>query len=295
MKEVLFTGSGVALVTPFHDDFSINYDKLEQLVEYQIENGTDMILACGTTGESSTMTEQEHLSVIRFVIEKVKGRVPVMAGTGSNDTKTALSLSLEAKEAGADCVLLVTPYYNKTSQKGLIEHYNYIADNVKMPCVVYNVPARTGLNILPETYLELSRNPYIVATKEANGNIAAAVKTAALCGDELPIYSGDDSQTIPVVSIGGKGIISVMANALPRPMHDIAALAVKGDFKKSLAVNNEYFDLMEACSADVNPIPVKYIMNRMGLACGPCRMPLTSMTDENMAKVDAVLKKHGLI
>lgn len=295
MKEVLFTGSGVALVTPFHEDFSINYDELERLVEYQIENGTDCILACGTTSEASTMTEEEHLEVIRFIVEKVKGRIPVMAGTGSNDTRTALKLSTQAKEAGADSLLLVTPYYNKTSQKGLIEHFNYIADNVKMPCILYNVPSRTTVNILPETYLALSKNPYIVATKEANGNIASVAKTAALCGDELHIYSGDDSQTIPVASLGGKGIISVFANALPRPIHDIADLATKGDFKKALALNNEYLDLMEAFFFDVNPIPVKYAMNRMGFACGPCRLPLTTMTDENNVKVDAVLKKHGLI
>lgn len=295
MKEVLFTGSGVALVTPFHDDFSINYDELEHLVEYQIENGTDSILACGTTSEASAMTEKEHLEVIRFIVEKVNGRIPVMAGTGSNDTRTALTLSSAAKEAGADCVLLVTPYYNKTSQKGLVEHYNYIANNVKMPCILYNVPSRTALNILPETYLELSKNPYIIATKEANGNIASVAKTAALCGDELHIYSGDDAQTIPIVSLGGKGIISVFANALPRPIHDIASLAVAGDYKKALELNNEYLDLMEAFFFDVNPVPVKYAMNRMGLSCGPCRLPLTTMTDANNAKVDAVLKKHNLI
>lgn len=295
MKEVLFTGSGVALITPFHEDFSINYSELERLVEYQIENGTDSIIACGTTSEASTMTEEEHLEVIRFIVEKVNGRIPVIAGTGSNDTKTALSLSLAAKDAGADCVLLVTPYYNKTSQKGLVEHYNYIANNVKMPCIVYNVPSRTALNILPETYLELSKNPYIIATKEANGNIASVAKTAALCGDELHIYSGDDVQTIPIVSLGGKGVISVFANALPRPIHDIAALAVAGDYKKARALNNEYLDLMEAFFYDVNPVPVKYAMNRMGFACGPCRLPLTTMSDKNNAKVDAVLEKHNLI
>lgn len=295
MKEVLFTGSGVALITPFHEDFSINYSELEHLVEYQIENGTDSIIACGTTSEASTMTEEEHLEVIRFIVEKVNGRIPVIAGTGSNDTKTALSLSLAAKDAGADCVLLVTPYYNKTSQKGLVEHYNYIANNVKMPCIVYNVPSRTALNILPETYLELSKNPYVIATKEANGNIASVAKTAALCGDELHIYSGDDVQTIPIVSLGGKGVISVFANALPRPIHDIAALAVAGDYKKALALNNEYLDLMEGLFFDVNPVPVKYAMNRMGFACGPCRLPLTTMSDQNNAKLDAVLEKHNLI
>lgn len=295
MKETLFTGSGVALVTPFNEDLSINYDQLEKLIEFQLENKTDAIIACGTTSEASTMTEQEHLDVIKFIISKVNGRVPVIAGTGSNDTRFCVELSLDAKKAGADGILVVTPYYNKTSQKGLIEHFNYVANETKIPMVLYNVPSRTGLNILPETYLELSKNPYIVATKEANGNIAALAKTVALCGDSLSVYSGDDVQTIPVTSLGGKGVISVFANALPRQMHDIASLAYEGNYKEALKLSNKYNDLMEAFFIDVNPVPVKYAMNKMGLNCGGCRMPLTSMTAENESKLDGILKKHNLI
>ena len=217
MKHMIFTGAATALVTPFHGDGSIAWDELERLVELQIEGGIDAIVACGTTGEAATMTTEEHTQVIRFIIEKVHGRVPVIAGTGSNDTQFCVELSQEAKELGADGLLLVTPYYNKTSQKGLLESFNYVADSVKMPCILYNVPSRTGCNIQPATYKELSKNPYIVAVKEANGDISATARTAALCGDELTIYSGEDNQTLPIMALGGKGVISVFSNACPAP------------------------------------------------------------------------------
>ena len=218
MKQVIFTGAATALVTPFDKNGDISWGEIERLVEFQIEGGIDAIVACGTTGEAATMTTEDHIKVIQFIIDRAKGRVPVIAGTGSNDTQFCVELSLEAKEAGADGLLLVTPYYNKTSQKGLIESFNYVADSVKMPCILYNVPSRTGCNIQPATYKELSKNPYIVAVKEANGDIAATARTAALCGDELTIYSGEDNQTLPVMALGGKGVISVFSNALPSVM-----------------------------------------------------------------------------
>lgn len=295
MKNCIFKGSGTAMITPFSEDDSINYEEIERIIENQIENGTDAIIACGTTAESATLTEQEHLDVIKFVIEKVKGRIPVIAGTGSNDSKFCLELSIDAKNAGADALLIVTPYYNKTSQKGLIEHYNYVANNVKMPIIAYNVPSRTGLNILPETYYELSKNEYIVAAKEANGNIPALTKTISICGDDFSIYSGDDILTYPIMTLGGKGVISVMSNALPKVMHDITAAILNGDFEtgRKLSINN--YDIEEALTLDVNPMPIKEMMNQMGYNAGKCRMPLTSMSDDAKAKISAVLKKHNLI
>ena len=204
MKHLIFSGAATALATPFDQQGNISWDELEQLVEFQVEGGIDAIVACGTTGEAATMTTEEHTQVIKFIIEKVKGRVPVIAGTGSNDTQFCVELSQEAKTLGADGLLLVTPYYNKTSQKGLIESFNYVADSVKMPCILYNVPSRTGCNIQPATYKELSKNPYIVAVKEANGDISATARTAALCGEDLTIYSGEDNQTLPIMALGGK-------------------------------------------------------------------------------------------
>lgn len=295
MKEILFKGSGVALVTPFDESRNINYEELAKLVEFQIENKTDAIIACGTTAEASTMTEQEHLDVIQFIIERTAGRIPVIAGTGSNNTRTAVELSCRAKELGADGLLLITPYYNKTSQKGLIEHFNYITEQAKLPAILYNVPSRTGLNILPETYQALSKNPYVVAAKEANGNIAALARTFALCGDELGVYSGEDNLTLPVIAMGGLGVISVFANALPRQMHDLCQAALNGDYNTARRLSNQYLDLMDGFFMDVNPIAVKDAMNRMGLTCGPCRMPLTSMTETNQQKMQALLASHGLV
>ena len=296
MKQVLFTGAATALVTPFDQNGAIAWEELERLVELQIAGGIDAIVACGTTGEAATMTTEEHTQVIRFIIEKVKGRVPVIAGTGSNDTQFCVELSLEAKELGADGLLLVTPYYNKTSQKGLIESFNYVADSVKMPCILYNVPSRTGCNIQPATYRELSKNPYIVAVKEANGDISATARTAALCGDELTIYSGEDNQTLPIMALGGKGVISVFSNALPGKMHELAAAMLRGDLETARKLDREYLDLMDGFFMDVNPIPIKEALYQMGvLQTNYCRMPLTTMTEEGAAKLNALLKKHGLV
>ncbi len=296
MKQVLFTGAATALVTPFDQNGAIAWEELERLVELQIAGGIDAIVACGTTGEAATMTTEEHTQVIRFIIEKVKGRVPVIAGTGSNDTQFCVELSLEAKELGADGLLLVTPYYNKTSQKGLIESFNYVADSVKMPCILYNVPSRTGCNIQPATYRELSKNPYIVAVKEANGDISATARTAALCGDELTIYSGEDNQTLPIMALGGKGVISVFSNALPGKMHELAAAMLRGDLETARKLDLEYLDLMDGFFMDVNPIPIKEALFQMGvLQTNYCRMPLTTMTEEGAAKLNALLKKHGLV
>ncbi len=296
MKELLFTGAGTALVTPFDQDGNILWEELEQLVEFQIENGIDSIIACGTTGEAATMTAEEHLKTIEFIIEKVRGRVPVIAGTGSNDTHFCVELSLEAKKLGADGLLLVTPYYNKTSQKGLEESFNYVADNVKMPCVLYNVPSRTGCNIQPTTYQKLSKNPYIVAVKEANGDTASVARTLALCGDQLAVYSGEDNQTLPIMALGGKGVISVFSNALPRQMHELSAAMLRGDLDSARKLNVEYLDLMDGFFMDVNPIPVKEALFRMGLiSTNFCRMPLTTMTEGNQEKLTALLKKHSLL
>lgn len=296
MKQLIFTGAATALVTPFDQQGNISWEELEKLVEFQIEGGIDAIVACGTTGEAATMTTEEHTQVIKFIIEKVKGRVPVIAGTGSNDTQFCVELSQEAKALGADGLLLVTPYYNKTSQKGLIESFNYVADHVKMPCILYNVPSRTGCNIQPATYKELSKNPYIVAVKEANGDISATARTAALCGDDLVIYSGEDNQTLPIMALGGKGVISVFSNALPGKMHELAAYMLEGNLDAARKLNVEYLDLMDGFFLDINPIPIKEAMYQMGLMrSNHCRMPLTTMTEDGKAKLTALLQKHGLV
>lgn len=292
MKEVLFTGAGVALVTPFNPDMSVNFDELERIIEFQIENGTDAIITCGTTGEAKTLSSLEHTAVIDFTVKKVNGRVPVIAGTGSNDTRYAVALSNEAKTLGVDGLLLVTPYYNKTSQRGLVQSFNYIADNVKMPCILYNVPSRTGVNIQPETYHALSMNPYIVATKEANGDISTLVKTMELCGDDLAIYSGEDVLTYPIISMGGKGVISVFSNIMPREMHEFTMAALENRTEEARALMFKYVDLMKALFMDVNPIPVKAAMNMMGFQCGSCRMPLVDMTDDMLASLRSTLSKH---
>lgn len=296
MKKLLFTGAGTALVTPFDQEGNILWEELEQLVEFQIENGIDAIIACGTTGEAATMTAEEHLKTIEFITEKVRGRVPVIAGTGSNDTLFCVELSLEAKKLGVDGLLLVTPYYNKTSQKGLEESFHYIADSVKIPCILYNVPNRTGCNILPATYQKLSKNPYIVAVKEANGDTASVARTLALCGDELTVYSGEDNQTLPIMALGGKGVISVFSNALPKQMHELAAAMLRGDLDGARKLNVEYLDLMDGFFMDVNPIPVKEALFRMGrISTNFCRMPLTTMTEANSEKLEALLKKHAML
>ncbi len=296
MKDILFTGAGTALITPFDKDGNIVWDELEKLVEFQIENGIDAIIACGTTGEAATMTAEEHLKTIGFIIEKAKGRVPIIAGTGSNDTKFCVELSLEAKKLGADGLLLVTPYYNKTSQKGLRESFSYIADSVKLPCILYNVPSRTGCNIQPATYAALAKNPYIVAVKEANGDTVSVARTLALCGDDLTVYSGEDNQTLPIMALGGKGVISVFSNALPRQMHDLATAVLHGNLQTAQKLNVEYLDLMDGFFMDVNPIPIKEALFQMRMiSTNHCRMPLTTMTDAGKDALTALLKRHSLV
>lgn len=296
MKNIPFTGAATALVTPFDANGEILWDELARLVEMQITEDIDAIVACGTTGESATMTAEEHLKTIRFIIEQTKNRVPVIAGTGSNDTKFCVELSLETKKLGADGLLLVTPYYNKTSQKGLYESFSYIADSVKMPCILYNVPSRTGCNIRPTTYQKLAKNPYIVAVKEANGDVASTARTIALCGDDLAVYSGEDSLTLPMMALGGKGVISVFSNALPKKMHELTAAMLQGDLAPSRAMTAEYIDLMDAFFMDVNPIPIKEALYQMGLiSTNFCRLPLTTMTEEAKASLTEILKKHSLL
>lgn len=295
MKKTIFQGSGVAIVTPMNSDGSINYKVFEEIIEFQISNETDSIIVCGTTGESATLNHEEHCKVIQYCVEKVNGRVPVIAGTGSNDTKYALELSLEAQKLGVDALLSVTPYYNKTSQSGLIKHYNYIADGVDLPIILYNVPSRTGCNIIPETYLELSKHPNIVGIKEANGDISSVVKTISLCGDNIDIYSGNDEQTIPIMSVGGKGVISVFANICPKISHDICSKLLSGDIKESNKIQRKYYELMSDLFCDVNPIPVKAAMNILGFECGECRMPLDNLNSSNFEKLKNTMRKYKLI
>ncbi len=295
MKKTIFQGSGVAIVTPMNSDGSINYKVFEEIIEFQISNETDSIIVCGTTGESATLNHEEHCKVIQYCVEKVNGRVPVIAGTGSNDTKYALELSLEAQKLGVDALLSVTPYYNKTSQSGLIKHYNYIADGVDLPIILYNVPSRTGCNIIPETYLELSKHPNIVGIKEANGDISSVVKTISICGDNIDIYSGNDEQAIPIMSVGGKGVISVFANICPKISHDICSKFLSGDIKESNKIQREYYELMSDLFCDVNPIPVKAAMNILGFECGECRMPLDNLNSSNFEKLKNTMRKYKLI
>lgn len=295
MKPIIFTGSGVAIVTPMNPDSSINYEQLGALIDWHIEQGTDSIVTCGTTGESSTMTDEEHIEVMRYTVEHAAGRVPIVAGCGSNDTSYAIWLSQKAKEIGADALLHVTPYYNKTSQRGLVAHFNAIADATDLPVILYNVPSRTGLDIKPETYLELSKHPNIVATKEASGNISAIAKTVALCGDELSLYSGNDDQIIPLMSLGGKGVISVLANVAPQLAHEIPALYLAGEPELAAQKQLNCIDLCDALFCDVNPIPVKEAMNMMGLAAGPCRLPLYSTDEAHHNQIRTALQTHGLV
>lgn len=295
MKTAVFEGAATALVTPMNKDGSVNYDVLKTLVLEQIENGIDALVICGTTGESPTLNHEEHVKVIDTAIKASAGRVPIIAGTGSNDTAYAVTLSKEAEAAGADAFLMVTPYYNKTSQHGLVAHYNYIADRVNLPIILYNVPSRTGLNIKPETYKELSKHPNIAATKEANGDIEAAKRMRELCGDDLIMYTGNDDQLLDFLKIGGKGVISVLSNILPRETHNIANSYFSGDIKKAEELMQKYIPLMKALFIDVNPVPVKEAMNMLGKNCGPCRLPLVNMLPETRGKLEAELKNLGLL
>lgn len=292
----IFTGAGVAIVTPFNEDLSINYTELAKIIDDQIEKGTDAIIICGTTGESSTLTEEEHLDAIRFTCKHVAKRVPVIAGTGSNCTQSAIDMSKEAEEAGADALLIVTPYYNKATQSGLIKHYTMIAESVSLPIIMYNVPSRTGCNITPATAATLAKNvPNIVAIKEATGNISQVAELAALAGDTLDIYSGNDDQIVPILALGGKGVISVLSNVAPTQTHDICAKFFAGDVEGSRKMQLEALPLIHALFCEVNPIPVKEAMNQLGWNAGPCRMPLSPMDEANKAKLVAELKNYGLM
>ncbi len=295
MKQTVFTGAGVAIVTPFTKDNKINYDKLAELLEFQIANKTDAIIICGTTGEGSTLDHDEHSNAIKFTVDVVNKRIPVIAGTGSNDTNYAVKLSNEAEKAGVDALLSVTPYYNKTSQNGLIQHFNYIADRVSVPIILYNVPSRTGVNITPETYLELSKHKRIVGTKEANGDISSVARTIALCGEDFSVYSGNDDQVTALMSLGGKGSISVLSNIVPEVAHNIPALYLEGKYEESRKLQLEYIDLCHDLFIDVNPIPVKEAMNMMGMDVGDCRLPLYRMNDAARETLRNTLARHGLV
>lgn len=295
MKNTIFTGAGVAIVTPMNADGSINFDVLGENIEYQIANGTDAIIICGTTGESSTMTDEEHVECIRYCIEKVNKRVPVIAGTGSNDTKYAIDLSKQAEALGADALLVVTPYYNKTSQRGLIAHFTAIADSVNIPIILYNVPSRTGVNIALDTYVTLSKHKNIVAVKEASGNISAIAKIIEKCGNDLDVYSGNDDQIVPIMALGGKGVISVLSNVAPKETHEIAQYCLDNNIAKAAEMQIKYLDLANNLFIDVNPIPVKEAMNIMGMNAGECRLPLVKMEQSKIDTLKASLKNAGLI
>ncbi len=296
MKKPIFTGSGVAIVTPFTgDDLKINFSLFEEIIEHQIQNGTDAIVVCGTTGEKSTLVYDEHVEALRIAVETVGKRVPVIAGTGSNDTKHAVMLSNDAERFGVDGLLMVTPYYNKASQDGLIESYSYIEKRVSTPIILYNVPSRTGVNIKPETYLELSKLPLINGAKEASGDISTLAQSMALCGDNLNFYSGNDDQITAFMALGAKGVISVLANVAPKLTHDIAQYGLDGNFKKSAELQLEYIDLCNALFCDVNPIPVKAAMCMMGVDVGRCRMPLSPLNEKNTRLLKSVLEKHNMI
>lgn len=295
MKKTIFTGAGVAIVTPMNQDGSINYDKLGQLIDFNIDNGTDAIIICGTTGESATMSDEEHIECIRYAVEKVNKRVPVVAGTGSNHTEYAVNLSKKAEELGADALLVVTPYYNKTSQHGLIKHFTAVAEAVDLPIILYNVPSRTGVNIAPETCLELSKVDNIVAVKEASGNISQVTKIAALCGDNLDIYSGNDDQIIPIMSLGGKGVISVLSNCMPFETHEICQLCLDNNYDEARKKAYRILGFTNALFCDVNPVPVKEALNIMGFKVGSCRLPLVDMNDSNIEKLTNEMKAIGLV
>ena len=294
MKPIIFKGCGTALATPF-DENGINLKVFEKMIENQIENGVDALIVCGTTGESSTMTEKERKDAIKFVVDIAKKRVPVIAGTGSNNTAQAINMSKYAEEVGADACLVVTPYYNKTTQGGLVAHYSAVASSTKLPIILYSVASRTGVNILPETCLELSKIPNIVAIKEASGNISQIAKIAELCGDNLHIYSGNDDQVIPILSLGGLGVISVLSNVAPKYTHDMCINYFDGKHDEALKMQLDALNLISSLFSEVNPIPVKYALNLMGYDFGKPRLPLVELTDKNKVVLENEMKKMRLI
>ena len=292
----IFEGAGVALVTPFKANGDVNYDKLEEILEEQIAGGTDAIVICGTTGEASTMSPEEHLSVIKYGCEVVKGRIPVVAGTGSNCTREAVYMSQKAEEAGADGVLLVTPYYNKATQNGLIAHFTSIAEAIKIPALLYHIPGRTGVTMIPETNVSLCKNvPNIVGVKEASGNFSSIATMMNMADGCIDVYSGNDDQIVPLLSMGGKGVISVLSNVAPKQTHDICQKFFDGDVKGSLQMQLDAIPLISALFSEVNPIPVKAAMNMMGKEVGPLRLPLTEMEDAHKEVLKQAMKSYGIL
>lgn len=292
----VFTGAGVAIVTPFHEDGSINYEAFAELIEFQIAGGTDAIIVCGTTGEASTLTHEEHLDAIGFCVKQVAGRVPVVAGTGSNCTETAIYLSVEAEKLGADGLLVVSPYYNKATQKGLYTHFKAIADSVKIPVILYNIQGRTGVNIAPETIVKLWKEvDNIVGVKEASGNLSQIARILALSDGEIDVYSGNDDQIVPILSLGGKGVISVISNVAPTETHNICQLYFDGKVAESAKEQLRAIPMCDALFCEVNPIPVKAALNMMGLNAGPLRLPLTEMEDAHKEVLRKAMEEYGIL
>ncbi len=294
MKKTVFKGSGVAIITPFTET-GVNFDELGKMLDYHIENGTDAIIICGTTGEASTMPDEEHCATIKYAVDHIAGRIPVIAGTGSNDTPHAVKLSKYAEEAGCDAILSVTPYYNKATQGGLIKHFSAIANAINIPVILYNVPSRTGCNILPETALELSKIDNIVGIKEASGNLSQVAKLASICPEDFAIYSGNDDQILPVLSLGGLGVISVVANVAPKETHDMVMKFLDGDIKGAKELQLGMIELCDALFCEVNPIPVKAAMKLMGWKTGDLRLPLTEITDKGLSQLKSAMAGYGLI
>lgn len=292
----IFTGAGVALITPMNDDGSVNYEKLRELLEFHVANKTDAIIICGTTGEASTLSDEEHLECIRFACEVINKRIPVIAGTGSNCTQSAIELSKEAEKSGVDGLLLVAPYYNKATQNGLKAHYKAIAKEVNVPIILYNVPSRTGTRLAPQTVVDLCHEvPNIVGVKDATGDISEVAELMSLAKGTVDVYSGNDDQIVPVLSLGGKGVISVLSNILPKETHDMVASYLEGDVAKSCEMQLKYFDLVKALFCEVNPIPVKKALNLMGMEVGSLRLPLTEMEDANAKRLEEEMRKAGVI
>ena len=291
----IFTGAGVALVTPMNADGSVNFEKMRELIEFQIANDTDALIICGTTGEATTISDEDQIECVRFAKEVAAGRVPVIAGAGSNDTAHCIELAVACEKAGADAVLLVTPYYNKATQKGLILHYTAIANAINIPIILYNVPGRTGCNLAPKTVAELAKVPNIVAVKEASGNLSQVAEIAALVGPDFDIYSGNDDQILPVLSLGGAGVISVLSNVAPKQTHDMVAKFFEGDIKGSIKLQLDAIELISALFCEVNPIPVKTALNLMGYEVGACKLPLCEMEPKNLETLKTAMKNYGLI
>lgn len=291
----IFTGAGVALVTPTHADGSVNYEKMKELIEFQLANDTDALIICGTTGEASTMPDEAQVECVRFAKEVAAGRVPIIAGAGSNDTAHCIELAQACEKAGADAVLLVTPYYNKATQKGLILHYTAVAESISIPIILYNVPGRTGCNIAPKTVAELSKVKNIVAVKEASGNLSQVAEIAALVGPDFDIYSGNDDQILPILSLGGKGVISVLSNIAPKQTHDMVMNFMNGDVKAATKLQLDAIELISALFCEVNPIPVKAALNLMGYEVGSCRLPLCDMEPKNLEVLKTAMKNYGLL